>query len=261
MRALVTRLTDKLSVIFSLLGLLQLLILVFALLGMQLFGGQLKPCPDCEADRSNFDSFGWAYLTVFQVLTGENWNEVMYSAIANSGGITGSGGVVSLYFLALIIIGDLVVLNVFLAIAVDSLDVVLDTIEEEENTINEGHAESDAEEATTGQSFERLTLAEEEIPPFTSLYIFAPKNSFRWACNQLRVNRHFDNFILLCIVVSTICLMVEDPVNADSPTNRVLNYFDFAFLAIFGVEMLVKWVSLGVFAHQVGLDFLCSLNS
>jgi hypothetical protein len=68
---LVTNLVQKVSVILSLLGLLQLLILIYALLGMQLFGGKLGD------SRSTFDGFGWAYLTVFQILTGENWNELM----------------------------------------------------------------------------------------------------------------------------------------------------------------------------------------
>lgn len=31
-----------------------------------------------QVPRSNFDNMGWAMLTVFQLLTGENWNTVMY---------------------------------------------------------------------------------------------------------------------------------------------------------------------------------------
>ncbi len=32
-----------------------------------------------EVPRSRFDSIGWAMLTVFQLLTTENWNNVLYS--------------------------------------------------------------------------------------------------------------------------------------------------------------------------------------
>lgn len=32
--------------------------------------------------RSNFDSVGWALLAVFQILTMENWNEIMVRAAA-----------------------------------------------------------------------------------------------------------------------------------------------------------------------------------
>ena len=60
--------------IISLLFLLFLFILIFALLGMQLFGGVFN-FPD-GTPPSNFNTFPIALLTVFQVLTGEDWNEV-----------------------------------------------------------------------------------------------------------------------------------------------------------------------------------------
>ena len=62
--------------IISLLLLLFLFILIAALLGMQLFGGTFS-FPDGNPP-TNFDSFSVAMLTVFQILTGEDWNEVMY---------------------------------------------------------------------------------------------------------------------------------------------------------------------------------------
>lgn len=43
---------------------------------------------------SNFDTFGVALLTVFQILTGEDWNEVMYMGIRSMGG-TKSGMIYS----------------------------------------------------------------------------------------------------------------------------------------------------------------------
>ena len=43
---------------------------------MQLFGGTFS-FPD-GIPPTNFDSFSVAMLTVFQILTGEDWNEVMY---------------------------------------------------------------------------------------------------------------------------------------------------------------------------------------
>ena len=53
--------------------------LTFSLLGMQLFGGKFNTI-DVQT-RSNFDDFLHALLTVFQILTGEDWNSVMYSGI------------------------------------------------------------------------------------------------------------------------------------------------------------------------------------
>jgi len=32
--------------------------------------------------RSNFDDIYWSIITIFQILTGENWNDVMYNGRA-----------------------------------------------------------------------------------------------------------------------------------------------------------------------------------
>ena len=55
-----------------------------------------------------------------QILTGEDWNEVMYRGIQSQGGIEG-GMIYSLYFIILVLFGNYTLLNVFLAIAVDNL--------------------------------------------------------------------------------------------------------------------------------------------
>lgn len=55
-----------------------------------------------------------------QILTGEDWNEVMYDGIQSQGGIQ-RGMLYSLYFVILVLFGNYTLLNVFLAIAVDNL--------------------------------------------------------------------------------------------------------------------------------------------
>ncbi|XP_053380538.1 voltage-dependent calcium channel type A subunit alpha-1-like isoform X4 [Mercenaria mercenaria] len=119
LRNLVISLLHSMRSIISLLFLLFLFILIFALLGMQLFGGEMN----FEEGRpaSHFDTFPIALLTVFQILTGEDWNEVMYSGIRSGGGIEGYGMVFSSYFIILVVFGNYTLLNVFLAIAVDNL--------------------------------------------------------------------------------------------------------------------------------------------
>uniref|UniRef100_A0A8D2NVY3 Voltage-dependent N-type calcium channel subunit alpha n=1 Tax=Zosterops lateralis melanops TaxID=1220523 RepID=A0A8D2NVY3_ZOSLA len=104
--------------IISLLFLLFLFIVVFALLGMQLFGGQFNF--QDETPTTNFDTFPAAILTVFQILTGEDWNAVMYHGIESQGGVH-SGMFSSIYFIVLTLFGNYTLLNVFLAIAVDNL--------------------------------------------------------------------------------------------------------------------------------------------
>ena len=91
-----------------------LAVFIFALLGMQMFGGKMCATSDAhgepEIPRHNFDTLLWALVTVFQVLTGEDWNAVMYDATLASGSWS------SLYFVALLVIGNFLVLNLFIAI-------------------------------------------------------------------------------------------------------------------------------------------------
>ncbi|XP_029142215.1 voltage-dependent N-type calcium channel subunit alpha-1B-like, partial [Protobothrops mucrosquamatus] len=56
----------------------------------------------------------------FGILTGEDWNAVMYQGIESQGGVH-SGMFSSVYFIVLTLFGNYTLLNVFLAIAVDNL--------------------------------------------------------------------------------------------------------------------------------------------
>ncbi|XP_051570511.1 voltage-dependent P/Q-type calcium channel subunit alpha-1A [Myxocyprinus asiaticus] len=118
LRNLVVSLLNSMKSIISLLFLLFLFIVVFALLGMQLFGGQFNF--DSGTPPTNFDTFPAAIMTVFQILTGEDWNMVMYDGIESQGGVK-KGMVFSVFFIVLTLFGNYTLLNVFLAIAVDNL--------------------------------------------------------------------------------------------------------------------------------------------
>ncbi len=67
LRTLVSSLLNSLRSIVSLLLLLFLFIVIFALLGMQVFGGKFNYDDYSPTPRSNFDTFYQAILTVFQV--------------------------------------------------------------------------------------------------------------------------------------------------------------------------------------------------
>jgi hypothetical protein len=103
--------------------LLGLFIYVFALLGMSFFAGQVKFNDDGDVDlengvapRANFDSIAWSALTVFEIMIGENWNSVMYDHMRTIG--DGS----CLYFVALVVFGNIIMLNLFLAILLGNFD-------------------------------------------------------------------------------------------------------------------------------------------
>lgn len=63
---LVASLLNSIQSIASLLLLLFLFIVIFSLLGMQVFGGKFNLYKETDKQRHNFDSFWQALLTVFQ---------------------------------------------------------------------------------------------------------------------------------------------------------------------------------------------------
>uniref|UniRef100_A0A9J7YY60 Voltage-dependent calcium channel alpha-1 subunit IQ domain-containing protein n=1 Tax=Cyprinus carpio carpio TaxID=630221 RepID=A0A9J7YY60_CYPCA len=107
LRNLVVSLMSSMKSIISLLFLLFLFIVVFALLGMQLFGGRFI---FEDYTPTNFDTFPAAVMTVFQILTGEDWNEVMYNGIRSQGGVQ-YGMWSSIYFIVLTLFGNCILFN------------------------------------------------------------------------------------------------------------------------------------------------------
>eukprot|EP01065_Artemidia_motanka_P041453 TRINITY_DN5379_c0_g1_i2.p1 TRINITY_DN5379_c0_g1~~TRINITY_DN5379_c0_g1_i2.p1 ORF type:complete len:1990 (+),score=713.92 TRINITY_DN5379_c0_g1_i2:31-6000(+) len=115
-------------------GLLALLVFIVALLGMQLFGGeycwlddsfdrstaspeQLRRGEDCGGvPRSNYDTLWNAFITTFQILTGEDWNVVMYT------GMRAKRGWAAVYFVIYYVIGNYLMLNLFIAVLLNNRD-------------------------------------------------------------------------------------------------------------------------------------------
>ncbi|XP_038116916.1 voltage-dependent calcium channel type A subunit alpha-1 isoform X2 [Culex quinquefasciatus] len=278
LRNLVISLLSSMRSIISLLFLLFLFILIFALLGMQLFGGQFI-LPE-GTPPTNFNTFTIALLTVFQILTGEDWNEVMYLGINSQGGHD-SGMIYSLYFIILTLFGNYTLLNVFLAIAVDNLANAQELTAAEEQQqerdkekqqmelekemealqkAKEGTPtaeEIEAEKEKEAKKEEEKKEAEEEeqaegpkpMLPYSCMFIFSSTNPMRRAAHWVVNLRYFDFFIMIVISLSSIALAAEDPVQEDAPRNIVLNNLDYAFTCVFAIELLLKLIDLGVILH------------
>nr|XP_051708285.1 voltage-dependent L-type calcium channel subunit alpha-1D isoform X14 [Oryctolagus cuniculus] len=309
---LVASLLNSMKSIASLLLLLFLFIIIFSLLGMQLFGGKFN-FDETQTKRSTFDNFPQALLTVFQILTGEDWNAVMYDGIMAYGGPSSSGMIVCIYFIILFICGNYILLNVFLAIAVDNLadaeslntaqkeeaeekerkkiarkeslenkknskpevnqiansenKVTIDDYREEDEDKDpyppcdvpvgeeEEEEEEDEPEVPAGprpRRISELNMKEKiaPIPEGSAFFILSKTNPVRVGCHKL-INHHiFTNLILVFIMLSSAALAAEDPIRSHSFRNTILGYFDYAFTAIFTVEILLKMTTFGAFLHK-----------
>jgi voltage-dependent calcium channel L type alpha-1S len=86
---------------------------IFTLLGKTIFGNKFNYE---EKPRGNFDTFPIALITVFQVLTMENWQFVAFDAMSSEVG----KWIPAIYMITWIFAGNFILLNLFLAILLDS---------------------------------------------------------------------------------------------------------------------------------------------
>ncbi|XP_063174320.1 sodium channel protein type 2 subunit alpha isoform X10 [Candoia aspera] len=98
---------------------LAIIVFIFAVVGMQLFGKNYKECVckisnDCELPRWHMNDFFHSFLIVFRVLCGE-WIETMWDCMEVAG-----QPMCLTVFMMVMVIGNLVVLNLFLALLLSS---------------------------------------------------------------------------------------------------------------------------------------------
>ncbi|XP_069345482.1 voltage-dependent L-type calcium channel subunit alpha-1C isoform X5 [Eulemur rufifrons] len=322
---LVASLLNSVRSIASLLLLLFLFIIIFSLLGMQLFGGKFN-FDEMQTRRSTFDNFPQSLLTVFQILTGEDWNSVMYDGIMAYGGPSFPGMLVCIYFIILFICGNYILLNVFLAIAVDNLadaesltsaqkeeeeekerkklartaspekklemveQPVVEEAKEEKIELKSITADGESPPATkinmddlqpsenedkspypnpetAGEEDEEepempvgprprplseLHLKEKAVPmpEASAFFVFSPSNRFRLQCHRIVNDTIFTNLILFFILLSSISLAAEDPVQHTSFRNHILGNADYVFTGIFTLEIILKMTAYGAFLHK-----------
>ncbi|XP_016296401.1 sodium channel protein type 4 subunit alpha A-like [Sinocyclocheilus anshuiensis] len=98
---------------------LAIIVFIFAVVGMQLFGKSYKDCvckisEDCELPRWHMNDFFHSFLIVFRILCGE-WIETMWDCMEVAG-----ASMCLIVFMMVMVIGNLVVLNLFLALLLSS---------------------------------------------------------------------------------------------------------------------------------------------
>ncbi|XP_042622268.1 voltage-dependent T-type calcium channel subunit alpha-1H-like [Cyprinus carpio] len=120
--------------------LLMLFIFIFSILGMHLFGCKFTlrlENGDTVSDRKNFDSLLWAIVTVFQILTQEDWNVVLYNGMASTSPWA------ALYFVALMTFGNYVLFNLLVAILVEGFQAEGDASRSDTDDMSSDYGDED----------------------------------------------------------------------------------------------------------------------
>lgn len=98
-----------------------LAVFFFSILGMQMFGG--KFCVSSEYASANYDSFFRSMLSVFAVITLDDWPTQMYNAVK------GTNALAITYFVLLIVIGNFIVFNLLLAVMLTCFEKPVEVLE------------------------------------------------------------------------------------------------------------------------------------
>lgn len=265
-----------------------LFMFIYSLLGMQLYGGKFffpargdcysweRHENGCSIPRANYDEFATAMVTIFQMMTGEDWNVVMYDGMAASSVLS------CLYFFVLVIFGNYIILNLFLAILLSGFEggAEDDSDDEEEEDATavksdgplkklcsccgsskvapDGEGEEEGMDKLHGPAgIKHLAESdrdEKTIPDHKAMCLFSKHNPIRKSAFALITNSTFENLILVCIIISSLALGVQNPVNHDGPNKATamavgLATMDFVFLIIFTIEFALKHVGYGVVLH------------
>ncbi|CAF3425077.1 unnamed protein product [Rotaria socialis] len=107
-----------------------LLFFIFAALGVELFGklecSDQHPCLGLDK-HAHFKDFGMAFLTLFRIATGDNWNGIMKDALRQDDSPQGAKSqfmtiLAPIYFVIFVLMAQFVLVNVVVAVLMKKLD-------------------------------------------------------------------------------------------------------------------------------------------
>jgi hypothetical protein len=236
----------SLAAISSLCALIFLWIVIFAILGMSIFGGKLVDADTGSTPRLNFDSFFNALLSVFVIFTTEGFPSIFANCAE------GAGFAVAIpYFYVLLFVGTFILFNLFVAIIIEEFRSNKPNVDEPKKKLNSVILQPSAENALRARLHRFLSFQDtinngrceaglnglfypngvlcvlrrgdtqmqyqNDIAVAAlmrmgysmvgkSLLMFSPSHPFRFWSNTLILNRHFESVVVFFIILSTVSL-------------------------------------------------------
>jgi hypothetical protein len=260
----------SLAAVASFGALLMLIIYLFALIGMDLFGGKLisadegscstgqSTAEECSASnglwkgdvpRANYDNFIAAFLSVFQVATRENWTVLLFDAMAYK-----ISAAVAFYIL-LVGLSNYVLLALFMGTVLEKFQKEYSAeLDRRKPHVSFGTASKiilAKQRLMAAVQNIRLHPSVAKLHMPTSLCIFDGNSTIRNVCIRITHHVWFEGSVLAVIAVSGVVLAVEHP-NDVSGTNKATALFvaDVVITACFTIELLIVLISHGLVGHH-----------
>ncbi|EAR94798.2 cation channel family protein (macronuclear) [Tetrahymena thermophila SB210] len=174
MKILIKVISSILDKLFYIILLLILYIFIYTLIGMQLYGGSFLSVS--RSNRMVFDSFLQASFSVYDLLTIENWNNILYVALRTQVNV----GITCIYLISCIFIGNFIIMNLVLATMIGAFNSSQFDKEKEEiaNTV-EIVEDLDLGHTTTLNSTTFMNMSNSQSRLGSSTHSFSVKNRQR----------------------------------------------------------------------------------
>lgn len=236
------------------LGLLLLLsMMIYSLMAMQIFKNSVQ-----TTDNGNFSNFFNSFITIFQVLSIENWQKILYTTMNSQAGYSSC-----IFLISCIILGNYIILNLFLAILLENFseDDNDEHLKNRSKGLFSNHSErmrkrrehtlkmierlnSDSEEDCEEEKPNSKTQCELEDPG-KSFYVFSVTNKFRAACIYISTSTIFEKSIIALIVLSSVKLAVDTYADSFQSYTSYSDKIDTAIISVFIGEFLIKSTAKG----------------
>uniref|UniRef100_A0A8C9XNW4 Sodium channel protein n=1 Tax=Sander lucioperca TaxID=283035 RepID=A0A8C9XNW4_SANLU len=228
---------------------LAIIVFIFAVVGMQLFGKNYKDCVcrislDCMHPRWHMIDFFHAFLIIFRVLCGE-WIETMWDCMEVAGPT-----MCLIVFMMVMVIGNMVCDGSSVCSTVQKLPDIQEGEDDEDDPNTPVDCYSD-------DWYRRCPFLDVD----TSQGRGKVWSNIRRTCFCIVEHNYFESFIIFMILMSSGALAFEDIyLEQRRVIKMVLEYADQVFTYVFVVEMVLKWVAYGFKTYFTNawcwLDFL-----
>jgi len=277
MMDLFQKISKTISDMGNLLLLLSIFIYIAGLVGMQFFANRIcfdsfgfrtrlddPEWQNCRVSRANYNTMTWALFNTFNIMTAENWNNIMYD-----GWRATETGYSFVYFMLVVVLGQILAMDLFLAILLSNFASDEDS-EPAPSYLSPGRILPDTRGMDKSNTVEDLECAVRAITsdpgaakqqesthsvfPLSAgktLLVFGPGHPIRFGCAYIISHRFFDNAVLVLIVLSSICLAIEDPLlDPHSTFITNLETIDITLTFLFCLEMVMKIIAVGLAFHS-----------
>ena len=150
------------------------------------------------------------------------------------------------FFISLLVVGLFLLLNIFITVLLEAF-----ADDDDDDDEAEDAAAMKAEAKAEAKARARAKAKATGCCGDRALCLFAPTSPTRRLCHRIIGSKHFDRFIIVIIVVSSICLVLDSPrVDPASELGAALLLANRVFTVIFTCEFVLKAVALGFACHE-----------